>query len=137
MIVHSELSDPEGDTDSDGGDDEGPFAAAATPPNPGEGPQEPAPSSPAPEAPANHNGPPQESGAADRWTQPPVSLAGAGLTNGFHAHQPLENGDSFQPGNGLLRPGKGLPLELQPAPSPFAGPGLVHSTSAAHSYLCP
>ncbi|XP_035275397.1 immunoglobulin superfamily DCC subclass member 4 [Anguilla anguilla] len=127
VIVHSELSDPEGegDTESDG-DEEGPFGGGA-PPKP----------------PTNRSGPQQEGGAGpagtadSRWTQQPASPAGAGLANGFHAHQPLENGDSFQPGSGRPRCGKGLPLELPPAASPFAGSALVHPASAAHSYLCP
>lgn len=64
-----------------------------------------------------------------------------GLANGFHSPKDmcsklrsdqLENRDSRQC---PLAPGKvisgGLP------PTPFVNSGLVHSTSAAHSYLCP
>ncbi|XP_061102757.1 immunoglobulin superfamily DCC subclass member 4 [Conger conger] len=115
VIVHSELSDSEGESEAD---------------DPGDDPQEPRPSSPGLGPPANHNGPQQESGA-DRWT-----AQGAGLTNGFHAHAALENGDSFQPGSRHSRPAKGL-QELPTPPAAFASAGLVHSASAAHSYLCP
>lgn len=64
-----------------------------------------------------------------------------GLTNGFHSPKDmcsmlrsdhLESRDSRQC---PLAPGKvisgGLP------PTPFVSSGLVHSTSAAHTYLCP
>ncbi|XP_036399807.1 LOW QUALITY PROTEIN: immunoglobulin superfamily DCC subclass member 4 [Megalops cyprinoides] len=163
VIVHSELSDPEGDREAEGeGEtrDHSPLggptsprqptaAPAAAPPDPGEGPQEaqpsplqppPAPCNPAPEVLTNHSRQ-QEAGlaqgGADRWMQQPASPPGVGLTNGFHAPEPLENGDSFQPGNRHLLPGKALSMQLPLPPSPFASSGLVHSTSAARSYLCP
>lgn len=63
-----------------------------------------------------------------------------GLTNGFHspkaARSPrmsehLENGDSRHCPSA---PGKAMSAGLSPAP--FVSAGLVHTTSAAHSYLC-
>ncbi|KAI1889536.1 hypothetical protein AGOR_G00163880 [Albula goreensis] len=164
VIVHSELSDPEGDEDtqSEVGNRDSPLrSASATPPkcSPGPGPpmanlgeetQEAPPPSMTPSHLTNHNGPQwqKEEGQGeegmDRWMQQqqhsssPSSPLGAGLTNGFHAPQapppPLENGDSFQQtGNRHLHPAKGVPqIQLAAPPSPF-----IHSTSAAHSYLCP
>lgn len=64
-----------------------------------------------------------------------------GLTNGFHSQKDmcsvrrsdhLENRDSRR---GPLAPGKVISGGLSPAP--FVSSGLVHSTSAAHTYLCP
>ncbi|XP_053192553.1 immunoglobulin superfamily DCC subclass member 4 isoform X2 [Scomber japonicus] len=64
-----------------------------------------------------------------------------GLTNGFHSpktmrpvlrSEHLENGDSRQCPSA---PGKAISAGLPPAP--FVSSGLVHSTSAAHSYLYP
>ncbi|KAM8893924.1 immunoglobulin superfamily DCC subclass member 4 isoform 4-T4 [Spinachia spinachia] len=65
----------------------------------------------------------------------------AGLTNGFHSpkrvrsvrkSEHLENGES---GHCPLAPGKAISGRMSSAP--FVSSGLVHSTSAAHSYLCP
>ncbi|XP_026028519.1 immunoglobulin superfamily DCC subclass member 4 [Astatotilapia calliptera] len=61
-----------------------------------------------------------------------------GLTNGFHSpkivlrSERLENGDSRHCPSAA---GKAISPGL--SPSPFVSTGLVHSTSAAHSYLCP
>lgn len=61
-----------------------------------------------------------------------------GLTNGFHSpkivlrSEHLENGDSRHCPSAA---GKAMSPGL--SPSPFVSTGLVHSTSAAHSYLCP
>lgn len=64
-----------------------------------------------------------------------------GLTNGFHSpkdmcsvlrSEHLENRDSR---HCPLAPGKAISAGLSPAP--FVSAGLVHSTSAAHTYLCP
>lgn len=64
-----------------------------------------------------------------------------GLTNGFHSQKDmcsmqrsdhLENRDSR---HHPLPPGKVISGGLSPAP--FVGSDLVHSTSAAHNYLCP
>ncbi|KAG7482590.1 immunoglobulin superfamily DCC subclass member 4-like [Solea senegalensis] len=64
-----------------------------------------------------------------------------GLTNGFHSpktvrsvlrSEHLENGDSRHCSSA---PVKAISVGLSPAP--FVSSGLVHSTSAAHSYLCP
>lgn len=60
------------------------------------------------------------------------------LTNGFHSPKTvlrlehLENGDSRHCSSA---PGKAISPGL--SSSPFVSTGLVHSTSAAHSYLCP
>ncbi|KAF1393085.1 hypothetical protein PFLUV_G00034800 [Perca fluviatilis] len=83
---------------------------------------------------ANHNG--ELQGTADIEPQPDM-----GLTNGFHSpktvhsvlrSEHLENGDSR---HCLLAPGKAISAGLSPAP--FVSSGFVHSTSAAHGYLCP
>lgn len=64
-----------------------------------------------------------------------------GLTNGYHSpkivrcvlqSEHLENGDSRHCPSA---PGKVFSVGRSPAP--FVSSGLVHSTSAAHSYLCP
>ncbi|KAM7406384.1 hypothetical protein PAMP_000763 [Pampus punctatissimus] len=64
-----------------------------------------------------------------------------GLTNGFHSpktvrpvlkSEHLENGDSRHCASA---PGKSISAGRSPAP--FVSSGLVHSTSVAHSYLCP
>lgn len=64
-----------------------------------------------------------------------------GLTNGFHSQKDmcsvrrsdhLENRDSR---HCPLPPGKVISSGLSSAP--FVSSGLVHSTSAAHTYLCP
>lgn len=63
-----------------------------------------------------------------------------GLTNGFHSQDMcsmqrsdhVENRDSR---HCPLAPGKVISAGLPPAP--FVSSGLVHSTSAAHTYLCP
>ncbi|XP_029986812.1 immunoglobulin superfamily DCC subclass member 4 [Sphaeramia orbicularis] len=64
-----------------------------------------------------------------------------GLTNGFHSpktvrsvlrSEHLENGDSRHHPSAS---GKAISAGLSPAP--FVSSGLVHSTSAAHTYLCP
>ncbi|KAM6981411.1 immunoglobulin superfamily DCC subclass member 4 [Aplochiton taeniatus] len=88
---------------------------------------------------ANHNGQPE--GLADQPTTGTVLHQAAGLTNGFHSPkpmrlgpEPLGNGDSRHCSSG---PRKALSSGLPPSPSPFVSSGLVHSTSAAHNYLCP
>ncbi|XP_050933110.1 immunoglobulin superfamily DCC subclass member 4 isoform X2 [Lates calcarifer] len=87
----------------------------------------------------NHNGELESMGdkpIAD--TEPQQDM---GLTNGFHSpktvrsvlrSEHLENGDSR---HCSTAPGKAITVGLSPAP--FVSSGLVHSTSAAHSYLCP
>ncbi|KAJ8417655.1 hypothetical protein AAFF_G00224980 [Aldrovandia affinis] len=143
VIVHSELSDPEGIPPQQERHSTQTPRHRRAPDHPGEDPQEAPPQDPSnpapPEVLTNHNGPQQEEGGAvDRWTQQAASPPGVGLPNGFHAPQPLENGDSYlAPGSRRLRPGKGLALQLPTPPSPFTSSGLVHSTSVAHSYLCP
>uniref|UniRef100_A0A3Q0SHC1 Immunoglobulin superfamily DCC subclass member 4 n=1 Tax=Amphilophus citrinellus TaxID=61819 RepID=A0A3Q0SHC1_AMPCI len=71
-------------------------------------------------------------------TADPAPHQEMGLTNGFHSpkivlrSEHLENGDSRHCSSA---PGKAISPGL--SPSPFVSTGLVHSTSAAHSYLCP
>lgn len=88
---------------------------------------------------ANHNGELEAMGE-----QPNAHLEqqqDSGLTNGFHSpktvcpvlrSEHMENGDSRHCPSA---PGKAISVGLSPAP--FVSSGLVHSTSAAHSYLCP
>ncbi|KAM4602687.1 immunoglobulin superfamily DCC subclass member 4 [Polymixia lowei] len=151
VIVHSELSDPEkkkndeagsdGDEDSDGTggpslteDGHSPVSRSGWP---GKGePLEtlslaPSPLGPSPVKPvANHNGELERAAAKL-------------LTNGFHSPEtpqperrtePLENGDSRHYPSA---PGKAVSSGLPLSPAPFVSSGLVHSTSTAHSYLCP
>ncbi|XP_041650583.1 immunoglobulin superfamily DCC subclass member 4 isoform X1 [Cheilinus undulatus] len=86
---------------------------------------------------ANHNG--ELEGTGDQPNGEPQQ--DTGLTNGFHSPKTLHcvlrsehlgNGDSRHCPSA---PGKAISAGLSPAP--FVSSGLVHSTSAAHSYLCP
>lgn len=87
----------------------------------------------------NHNG---ELGAREVQLSSELELPkDGGLTNGFHSQKDmssrrrsdhLENGDSR---HCPLAPGKVVSGGLPPAP--FVSSGLVHSTSVAHTYLCP
>ncbi|XP_033972670.1 immunoglobulin superfamily DCC subclass member 4 [Trematomus bernacchii] len=88
---------------------------------------------------ANHNGELQGMGdqpSADIEPQQEVRL-----TNGFHSpktvrsvlrSEHLENGDSRH-----CHPAPGKVISTGLSPAPFVSSGLVHSTSVAHSYLCP
>lgn len=88
---------------------------------------------------ANHNG---ELGARGVQLSSDLELQkDGGLTNGFHSPKDmcsmrrsdhLENRDSRRC---PLAPGMVMSGGLSPAP--FICPGLVHSTSAAHTHLCP
>ncbi|XP_064833454.1 immunoglobulin superfamily DCC subclass member 4 isoform X2 [Oncorhynchus masou masou] len=84
----------------------------------------------------NHNGQPEGMvggmvGVAAQLTVDGGRHMGMGLTNGFHSPKPLRTGQDTL-GNGDSRHCPPLP-----SPSPFVSTGLVHSNSAAHSYLCP
>uniref|UniRef100_A0A8K9WWH5 Immunoglobulin superfamily DCC subclass member 4 n=1 Tax=Oncorhynchus mykiss TaxID=8022 RepID=A0A8K9WWH5_ONCMY len=84
----------------------------------------------------NHNGQPEGMvggmvGVAAQLTVDVGRHMGMGLTNGFHSTKPLRTGQETL-GNGDSRHCPPLP-----SPSPFVSTGLVHSNSAAHSYLCP
>ncbi|XP_038847689.1 immunoglobulin superfamily DCC subclass member 4 isoform X2 [Salvelinus namaycush] len=84
----------------------------------------------------NHNGQPEGMvggmvGVAAQLTVDVGRHTGTGLTNGFHSTKPLRTGQETL-GNGDSRHCPPLP-----SPSPFVSTGLVHSNSAAHSYLCP
>ncbi|XP_047437251.1 immunoglobulin superfamily DCC subclass member 4 isoform X2 [Mugil cephalus] len=146
VIVHSELSDPEREKEEEGSEtekdcntikgpslSEGRYSPLSQPSLPGE--EEPpgklAQSLPSIKLVANHNG---ETG--DTGPQQDV-----GLTNGFHSpktvrsvlrSEHLENRDSRHCPSAA---GKAISAGLSPAP--FVSSGLVHATSAAHSYLCP
>ncbi|XP_047187667.1 immunoglobulin superfamily DCC subclass member 4 isoform X1 [Scophthalmus maximus] len=87
----------------------------------------------------NHNG--GLEGTGDQTISNIGPQQDKGLTNGFHSpktvrsvlrSEHLENGDSRHCPSA---PGKAISVGLSPAP--FVSSGLVHSTSAAHSYLCP
>ncbi|XP_040057530.2 immunoglobulin superfamily DCC subclass member 4 isoform X1 [Gasterosteus aculeatus] len=80
-------------------------------------------------------------GTADQLSADKEPHRDTGLTNGFHSpksvrpvlkSEHLENGES---GRCPLAPGKAVSGRMSSAP--FVSSGLVHSTSAAHSYLCP
>lgn len=151
VIVHSELSDPEREKEEEGSEREtdstttrGPslsedkYSPLSQISPPGE--IEPLEklslaSLPSIKLVANHNGVLDEP-IADIEPQQDM-----GLTNGFHSpkivrtvlrSEHLENGDSRHCPSA---PGKATSVGLSPAP--FVSSGLVHSTSAAHSYLCP
>ncbi|XP_076612465.1 immunoglobulin superfamily DCC subclass member 4 [Chaetodon auriga] len=159
VIVHSELSDPGRGKDEEGSEREndsnttrGPslsedrYSPLSQPSPPGEEDmleklslaQSPL-SLPSIKLVANHNG--ELEGMGD---QPNVDLEpqqDTGLTNGFHSpktmrsvlrSEHLENRDSRHCPSA---PGKAISAGLPP--TPFVSSGLVHSTSAAHSYLCP
>ncbi|XP_034434869.1 immunoglobulin superfamily DCC subclass member 4 isoform X1 [Hippoglossus hippoglossus] len=87
----------------------------------------------------NHNG--ELEGTGD---QPIVNVQpqqDTGLTNGFHSPKTVRSVlRSEHLGNGDSRhrpPAPGKVISVGLSPSPFVSSGLVHSTSAAHSYLCP
>ncbi|XP_075933719.1 immunoglobulin superfamily DCC subclass member 4 [Anarhichas minor] len=156
VIVHSELSDPGREKEEDGSEREkdsnttrGPslsedrYSPLSQPSPPGEEnifeklslAQSPM-SLPLIKLVANHNRELQGTGdqlSADREPQKDM-----GLTNGFHSpkhvrsvlkSEHLENGDS---GHCPSAPGKAISGRMSSAP--FVSSGLVHSTSAAHSY---
>lgn len=147
VIVHSELSDPERekeecsnrekDSDTTGGNSlsEDKYSPLSSPSSPGE--EDMVEKPPVIKLTVNHNGELEGTGTqADREPQ-----QDAGLTNGFHSpktvrcvlrSEHLGNGDSRHCPSA---PGKAVSTGLSPAP--FVSSGLVHSTSAAHSYLCP
>ncbi|XP_045545050.1 immunoglobulin superfamily DCC subclass member 4 isoform X2 [Salmo salar] len=94
------------------------------------------PSGPVLEPVSNHNGQPEGMvggmvGVAAQLTVDVGRHPEMGLTNGFHSTKPLRPGQETQ-GNGDSRH-----CPPPPSPSPFVSAGLVHSNSAAHSYLCP
>lgn len=159
VIVHSELSDPErekqeegSERDSDSNTTRGPslsedrYSPLSQQSPPGEEdtleklpvPQTPS-TLPSVKSVANHNGELEEVGEQPNAGSEPQQ--DTGLTNGFHSpknmlsglrSEHLENGDSRHCPS---VPGKAISVGLSPAP--FVSSGLVHSTSAAHSYLCP
>lgn len=88
---------------------------------------------------ANQNG--ELQGMGDQPSKDLGPQQDMGLTNGFHSpkdmcsvlrSEHLENGDSR---HCPLAPGKTISVGLSPAP--FVNSGLVHSTSAGHTYLYP
>ncbi|KAK6294634.1 hypothetical protein J4Q44_G00354640 [Coregonus suidteri] len=94
------------------------------------------PSGPVLEPVSNHNGQPEGMvggmmGVAAQLTVDVGRHPGMGLTNGFHSTKPL------RPGQETLGNGDSRHCPAPPSPSPFVSAGLVHSNSAAHSYLCP
>ncbi|XP_061880294.1 immunoglobulin superfamily DCC subclass member 4 [Entelurus aequoreus] len=85
---------------------------------------------------ANHNGEPEDGGTEAGHAEPKHT---PGLTNGFHSPKTLrpvtrsgENGDVRHcPSAHAKTISGGL------SSAPFVSSGLVHSTSVAHTYLCP
>ncbi|XP_051234454.1 immunoglobulin superfamily DCC subclass member 4 isoform X5 [Dicentrarchus labrax] len=159
VIVHSELSDPGREKEEEGSEREkdsnstrGPslsedrYSPMSQPSPPGEEDtleklslaQSPL-SLPSIELVANHKWELESMGDKPNADLEPQQ--DTGLTNGFHSpktvrsvlrSEHLENGESRHCPSA---PGKAISAGLSPAP--FVSSGLVHSTSAAHSYLCP
>nr|XP_046232193.1 immunoglobulin superfamily DCC subclass member 4 isoform X2 [Scatophagus argus] len=157
VIVHSELSDPEREKEEEGSErkndtnttrgpllSEGRYSLLNQPSPPGEEDtleklsQSPL-SLPSIKLVANHKR--ELDGIGDQLNTDPEPQPEVGLANGFHSpktvrsvlrSEHLENGDSRHCPSA---PGKAISAGLSPAP--FVSAGLVHSTSAAHSYLCP
>ncbi|XP_029000673.1 immunoglobulin superfamily DCC subclass member 4 isoform X2 [Betta splendens] len=88
---------------------------------------------------ANHNGV-----LDDRGEEPTADLEpqqDTGLTNGFHSPKtvrPALRSEHLEAGESRHCPSvAGKTASVGRTPAPFVSSGLVHSTSAAHSYLCP
>lgn len=87
----------------------------------------------------NHNG--ELEGMGDQLSADLEPQKELGLTNGFHSPKDMcsvlrsEHMENRDPRHCPLAPGKPISAGLSPAP--FVSSGLVHSTSAAHTYLCP
>lgn len=79
---------------------------------------------------ANRNGTLRGSGDADSAPQ-----RDAGLTNGFHS--PRETRCAPRPDHTEGRDTRHCVSTPEKSPAPFVSSGLVHSSSAAHTYLCP
>ncbi|XP_076011854.1 immunoglobulin superfamily DCC subclass member 4 isoform X2 [Genypterus blacodes] len=152
VIVHSELSDPEREKeeDSDGEKDSdttrGPSLSEDR------------------YSPLSHTSQPAEEESFEKLAQSPLLVANhngalegtgyqlnpdigihqdTGLTNGFHSPETLRSvlkSEHLENGNSRhcpAAPGKATSAGLPLSPAPFVSAGFVHSTSAAHSYLCP
>ncbi|XP_028258139.1 immunoglobulin superfamily DCC subclass member 4 [Parambassis ranga] len=156
VIVHSELSDPDREKEGEGRENEkdsnttrgtslsedrySPLSSLGEEEPPEKLSLAQSPSSlPLIKLVANHNG--EIEGMGHQPTADTEPQHGTGLTNGFHSpktvrsvlkSENLENGSSRHCPSA---PGKAVSAGLSPAP--FVSSGLVHSTSAAHSYLCP
>ncbi|XP_026149791.1 immunoglobulin superfamily DCC subclass member 4 [Mastacembelus armatus] len=158
VIVHSELSDPRRDKEEEGSEREdsdttrGPslsedrYSPWSQPSPPGEAEpleklslaQSPL-SLPSIKLVCNHNG--KLEGTGDQAIADIEPLEDMGLTNGFHSpktvrsvlrSEHLEKGDSRH-----CPSAQGKTISVGLSPAPFVSSGFVHSTSAAHSYLCP
>ncbi|XP_029900281.1 immunoglobulin superfamily DCC subclass member 4 [Myripristis murdjan] len=161
VIVHSELLDPErekeeADIDVEEDSDntrrpslsEGSFSPVSQHSQPGK--EEPieklsvaqSPSGPSPmKLVPNHNR--ELEGTESPLTGGVELHQDVGLTNGFHSPktlrpelrpETLENRDSRHCPSA---PGKAVSSGMPLPPAPFVSSGLVHTTSAAHTYLCP
>lgn len=148
VIVHSELSDPGGAKEEEGVSTRGPslsedvYSPLSQPSSPGE--EEPIEKLSLAQTPlslpsktfvVNHNR--EAEGARHQLTADAEPQRDTGLTNGFHSpktvrsvlrSEQLENGDSRHCPSAA---GKVI------SAGPFVSSGFVHSTSAAHTYLCP
>ncbi|KAM4596581.1 immunoglobulin superfamily DCC subclass member 4 [Fundulus diaphanus] len=157
VIVHSELSEPSGgekeeDNKMDSNTTRGPSLSedASSPLSEqslpgGEDPlenlsiTESPPSLPAKTLVAYHNGMAEGIGQQQRpGMEPQQDIC---LTNGFHSPKTARSvltSEHFEIEDSRHCPsiaGKAVSVGLSPAP--FVNPGFVHSTSAAHTYLCP
>ncbi|XP_054626764.1 immunoglobulin superfamily DCC subclass member 4 isoform X1 [Dunckerocampus dactyliophorus] len=84
----------------------------------------------------NHNGELEDGGTDAGHAEPKPA---SGLTNGFHSPKSLppvmKSGENGDVRHYPSAPSKPISGGLSPAP--FVSSGLVHSTSVAHTYLCP
>ncbi|XP_037342384.2 immunoglobulin superfamily DCC subclass member 4 isoform X3 [Pungitius pungitius] len=148
VIVHSELADPEREKEEEEGS-EGEDSTTTGGPSLSEDRRSP---SSHPDAPGEENVLEKLSPAKGPGSPPSINReqprgAGkephkdTGLTNGFHSPKSVrsalksERSENGEPGRCPLAPGKAVSGRMSSAP--FVSSGLVHSTSAAHSYLCP
>ena len=157
VIVHSELSDPGREKEEEGSDRDssttrGPslsddtYSPLSRPSSPGE--EQPLEKCPLAGSPTgtplktlavNRKG--EVDGTGQQTTADAVPQQDTGLTNGFHSPKAVrsvltsEREENEEPRLCPSAPGKATSAGLSPAP--FVNSGFVHSTSAAHTYLCP
>lgn len=82
---------------------------------------------------ANRNG--ELRASEDGGSAGSESQTDGGLTNGFHS--PGETCCVLRPGHLESRDTRRCASTPEKGPVPFVSSGLVHSSSAAHTYLCP
>lgn len=84
---------------------------------------------------ANRNGTLRGSGDGTGGSADSEPQREAGLTNGFHS--PRETRCAPRPERTESRDTRHCVSTPDKSPAPFVSSGLVHSSSAAHTYLCP